>query len=61
MNTEIKKVKVKYGTSEKLAKTFRITTRSVGKSGKEHDGEYKKINGEYILKLGSRTLKKSNC
>jgi len=30
-------------------------------SGKEYDGEYKKINGEYILKMGSRTLKKSNC
>ena len=29
--------------------------------GKEHNGEYKKINGEYILKLGRRTVKKSNC
>jgi len=27
---EIKKVKVKYGTSEKLASAFRVTTRSVG-------------------------------
>ena len=27
---EIKKVKVRYGTSEKLAKTFGVTTRCVG-------------------------------
>ena len=29
--------------------------------GEERSGEYKMINGEYILKLGNRTLKKSNC
>ena len=29
--------------------------------GQVNNGEYKKVNGEYILKLGSRTLKKSNC
>lgn len=29
--------------------------------GKENNGMYMKVDGEYILKLGSRTLKKSNC
>ncbi|MDR2125402.1 MAG: hypothetical protein LBP63_01055 [Prevotellaceae bacterium] len=33
----------------------------VSDGGKENNGEYKKINGEFILKLGNRTLKKSNC
>ena len=30
-------------------------------SGKEHNGEYQKFNGEYVLKLGGRKLKGSNC
>jgi hypothetical protein len=44
-------------TDDQNSMWFTFTTDG----GKENNGEYKKINGEYILKLGSRTLKKSNC
>ncbi|MDR0206650.1 MAG: hypothetical protein LBI45_05280 [Bacteroidales bacterium] len=45
MNTEIKKVKVKYGTSEKLAKMFRVTTRSIGNAinGRSNSEKAQKI------------------
>jgi hypothetical protein len=44
-------------TNDPNSMWFTFTTEG----GRENNGEYKKINGEYILKLGSRTLKKSNC
>ncbi|MCL2290857.1 MAG: hypothetical protein FWC34_09195 [Bacteroidetes bacterium] len=62
MNTEITKVKVKYGTSEQLAKAFRVTTRSVGNalSGRSNSEIARKIRVAAVKAGGDPIYKNTN-
>ena len=61
MAQEIAKVKVKYGTSEQLAKIFKVTTRSIGNalSGRSNSKKAKKIR-KAAVELGGGPIYSNN-